>query len=231
MKTSAIIPISFALALTSSAHSATIFGSLTASVISTYQNGSGIVPSGILVGTTVTLSFSYDSLALANGNRSGFAGDPNVAEYGTGLNLFISVISGGYTWEGVASDGYAVTMNGGVGGFNDRFEVEVSKSYGGSFSSFPGDMGGDSYLAFALSDTIAPLNLSDSLALPTAISDLNLSAAHNNGIVISSQLDFNGSWNIVAEPNLASLVIIPEPSSILLVFGASSLLLCRRRKL
>jgi hypothetical protein len=170
-------------------------------------------------------------LALPDGTRSGFSGDPNVAEYGSGLNLSITVSSAGYNWSGTASDGYAVMMNGGVGGVNDRYEVEVRRSYGGTFATFPGDMGGDSYLAFALSDITSPLTLTSSIALPTSLSDLNLAAAHTSGIVISSQSLGGDSWIVVAAPNLSSLVIIPEPSSGLLVLASSSLFLHRRRKL
>jgi hypothetical protein len=231
MKPFALIPISLALALTSTANCATIIGTLTATVISTDQNGSGAVPSGMSVGSTVTLSFSYDSLALPDGTRSGFSGDPNVAEYGSGLNLSITVSSEGYNWSGEHNNGYAVVMNGGVGGANDRFEVEVRRSYGGTFNSFAGDMGGDSYLAFALSDVISPLTLTSSLALPTSQFDLNLAAAHNNGIVISSQSLGGDSWIVVAAPNLSSLVIIPEPTSGLLVLFSSSFLLLLRRRL
>jgi hypothetical protein len=230
MKPFAIIPIALALPLASTAHGATIIGTVTANVTSIYEDGPGSAPSGISVGSTLTLSFSYDSLALPDGTRSGHQEDPNVDEYGSGLNLSITVSSGGYNWSGEHNNGYAVVMNGGVGGANDRFEVEVRRSYGGTFNSFAGDMGGDSYLAFALSDTTLPLTLTSSLALPTSLSDLNLAAAHNNAVVISSHSLGGGSWSVTATPNLSSLVIIPEPSSSLLVLGSSSFFLLRRRR-
>jgi hypothetical protein len=230
MKLFALIPISLALALTSTANCATIIGTLTATVTSIDKNGSAAAPSGMSVGSTVTLSFSYDSLALPDGTRGGFSGDPNIAEYGSGLNLSITATSEGYNWSGEHNNGYAVVMNGGFGA-NDRFEVEVRRSYGGTFNSFVGDLGGDLYLAFALSDIISPLTLTSSLALPVSQFDLNLAAAHNNGIVISSQSLVGGdSWTVFAAPNVSSLVITPEPSYGLLVLGSSSFLLLRRRR-
>lgn len=177
MKITTLIPISLLLVVTSSVNGATIVGTVTANVITIDAYGSGAVPAGVSIGSTLTLSFSYNSLALPDGVKHNYSADPNRSEYGTGLNLSIVANCEGNSWSGFASDGSAVMAKGANGGLDNRFELEVRRSYGGTFASFPGDTGGASYLAFVLSNTTAPWDLTNSLDLPTSLSDLNLAAA------------------------------------------------------
>jgi hypothetical protein len=135
---------------------------------------------------------------------------------------------GGYQWQGFSSSSYALIMNnGGINGSADRFDLEVRRSFGGVFSSFPGDVGGDCFLAFALQDTIFPYILTNSLLLPTALSDLNLSEVNSSGVVIYSP----GSYSITAQPNLGTLSIVPEPSCFALTSVALISLAFRRRRI
>jgi hypothetical protein len=203
-----------------------VYGNLDATIISTSADGTASLPSGLDVGDILSVSFQYYSDAISDGVIP-YTNELGIAQYGTGLNLSMSISGGGLTWEG--SGGVAAVMDGWRTS-NDRFDLELRESYGAMFSSFPEQMGSDSYIAFALSDILAPLELTNSLALPQRTSDLNLDAAHNNAVVISSNTVGAGNWIIVAEPDLVTLRIVPEPTSTaLLALGGLAMMMRRKR--
>jgi hypothetical protein len=222
-----ILPVFLVLCGVAPGSAATITGSLSATIISIDESSPGMAPSGLVIGSTLIVNFSYFSTAVPDGIRGGFSGYPGNAEYSSGLDLSFSISGGGYQWQGFSSSSYALIMDdGGINGNTDRFDLEVRRSFGGVFSSFPGDVGGDCFLAFAIQDTLFPYSLTTSLFLPTALSDLNLSEASSSGVVIYSY----GSYSITAQPNLETLSIVPEPSCFLLTSVAvTSLAFLRRR--
>lgn len=222
-----ILPVILAFCGIVPGTAATIIGTLSATITSIDESSPGMAPSGLAVGSTLIVNFSYLSTAAPDGTRGGFTGYPGNAEYSTGLDLSLTMTGGGHQWQGSSSSSYALIMdNGGISGTADRFDLEVRRSFGGVFSSFPGDVGGDSFLAFAIQDTIFPYILTNSLLLPTSLSDLDLSEVNSSGVVIYSP----GSYSITAQPNLATLSIVPEPSCFALTVSALMFTAFRRQR-
>lgn len=218
---------------TLTAQAATVYGSITGVVTAIYEDGFGDAPDGVSVNDPVYVTFSYESDALADLDPVGHPGI-GAATYGAGLNLWMTIRIGLLEWTGSSADNRVVVLDGYLGA-NDRYEIELYSYFyeGVSFESFPGDSGGgNNQLNMTLSDVTGALNLTDSLNLPTSISDLDLNHATHNGGAISSNAGASGGgmWIISYEPDPQTLTLIPESSRALLSLLGLGAVLGRRRR-
>ena len=197
-------------------------GHFTGAVTSITDSGSP-PPDGVNLGDRVSVTFSYGTPSFSFGTTPKlyiFSSDP----------LSFAVTIGASTWSATSTSGFVKIANDNAT-LNDRYEVNTSFVSAAS-ANFPGALA-NSAVGLFTEDAIAPFDLVSGLALPRTTSDVNLAAATTaNGSIISADASFANMWSIEFSVQDFSLSTIPEPSSVALVFGATSFLgvLILRRK-
>ena len=160
------------------AHAALIQGSFTGKVVGITDSG-GQVPGGITFNDPVNGSFQYESTApdtctSCSGVNSAFNGIYNNANGLMGiLSVTISHGSNSFTWTS-GSTLQAQVLND-FTTIGDKFAL----TFKDSGTSFPNPLG-NSNVTLQLLDNSSPTGLTSSIALPTSLSDLDLSQLTNN---------------------------------------------------
>jgi hypothetical protein len=176
--------------------------------------------SGIQVGDSASFSITYDPTSIPSSYFPN-SSNPSSATYSLLGEAVLTL--GTYTWRASA------------------FEFEIwddlavltptdELSFRATMDSSPSLGGGQADVAFSFGSLASDLTFTSSLSLPDSLDDLNFGALEDSGFSVRQPLGESPIWAVTGG-NYTSFTLstVPEPSTSLLLFLFSSMLVYNRR--